>query len=189
MSTMTSLLMRHGMQRKKNRAELFGELVMREQNKWRSYAIRFGALESEADDVISESLTYLYSRPELDWTERLMCLTVKCRAKNCRRGRSNKRIGLIEDLMPSQQRFIIKDNEMGVDDRIEYEELYTQAVEDIRQSKEARYTELLTRVCADPQTSVVEVGRELGMLTNTASGVMRRIRLYLQEKEADYAKA
>ena len=31
MSTMmTSLLMRHGMQRKKNRAELFGELVMSE---------------------------------------------------------------------------------------------------------------------------------------------------------------
>jgi len=181
--------MRHGMQRKKNRAELFGELVMREQCKWRSYAIKFGALESEADDVISDSLTYLYSRPELEWSERLMCLTIKCRAKNCKRRRSNKRIGLIEDLMPSTQRFIIKDHEMGVDDRMEYEELYAQAVEDVRQSKEARYIDLLTGVCADPQLSVVEMGRELGMLTNTASGVMRRIRLYLKEKEADYAKA
>lgn len=186
---MKSLLTRHGMQRKKNRAELFGELVMRDLTKWRRYAIRFGALESEADDVISDSLIYLLSRPELDWAESLMCLSIKCRAKNCTRARSNTPIGKIEDLVPAQQHCISEDEVMLVDERMEYEELYAQAVEDISQSKEARYTELLTRVCDDPQASVVEVGRELGMLTNTASGVMRRIRLYLQEKEADYAKA
>jgi len=186
---MTSLLMRHGMQRKKDRAELFGELVMREQVKWRSYAIRFGALESDADDVISDSLAYLLSRPELDWTESLMCLAIKCRAKNSTRARSNKRIGLIEDLMPSHQRFILRDEEMLVDELMEYEELYAQAVEDVRQSKGSRYAEFLIRVCSDPQTSIVKKGVEMGMLENTASGVMWRIKRYLKEKEADYAKA
>ena len=33
--------------------------------------------------------------------------------------------------MPSHQRFITKDHEMGVDDRMEYEELYAQAIEDV----------------------------------------------------------
>jgi hypothetical protein len=186
---MTSLLMRHGMQRKKDRAELFGELVMREQVKWRSYAIRFGALESDADDVISDSLAYLLSRPELDWTESLMCLAIKCRAKNSTRARSNKRIGLIEDLMPSRQRFILEDEEMLVDELMEYEELYAQAVEDVSQSREARYTELLTAVCNNPQRSVVKIAGDFGLSEHTAAGALRRIRLYLQEKEADYAKA
>jgi hypothetical protein len=181
--------MRHGMQRKKNRAELFGELVMREQGKWRSHAIKFGALESEADDVISDSLAYLYSRPELEWTERLMSVTIKCRAKNRRRSRPTNPIGLIEDLTSSHQHYIIKDHEMGVDDRMEYEELYAQAVEDVRQSKGARYAEFLIRVCSDPQTPIVKKGVEMGMLENTASGVMWRIKRYLKEKEADYGKA
>jgi hypothetical protein len=177
------------MQRKKDRAELFGELVMRERVKWRSYAIRFGALESEADDVISDSLAYLLSRPELDWTEMLMCLAIKGRAKNCTRARSGKRIGLIEDLMPSHQRFILEDEEILVDELMEYEELYAQAVEDVSRSREARYTELLTTVCNNPQRSVVNIAGDFGISENTAAGALRRIRLYLQEKEADYAKA
>ena len=176
------------MQRKKNRTELFGELVMSEMDKWRRYAVRFGALESEADDVISDSLTYLLSRPELDWTERLLCLTIKCRAKNCTRARSNKRIGLIEDLLPSEQRFILSDEEMLVDDRMEYGELYTQALEEIEQFEGGRYVELLREFCEDPEMTVCALAREMGISINTAAGAMRRMRLYLQ-REAEYAKA
>lgn len=175
------------MQRKKDRAELFGELVMRDLTKWRSYAIRFGALESEADDVISDSLTYLLSRPELDWAESLMCLAIKCRAKNCTRARSNKRIGLIEDLMPSQQRFIIKDHEMLVDERMEYDELYIQALEEVEQFDDGRDVELLRQVCENPDETVCSIGRNMGMNINTAAGAMRRIRLYLQ-RGSEYAK-
>lgn len=186
---MTSLLTRHGMQRKKDRAELFGELVMSERSKWRSYAIKFGAPESEADDVISDSLTYLLSRPELNWTESLMCLAIKCRAKNCARARSNKRIGFIEDFMPSQQRYLMKDDEMSITERMEYQELYAQAVEELSQSHEARYLSLLRAVCNNPQRSVVSVAKDFDMPHNTAASAMRRMRLYLQDKREDYAKA
>jgi hypothetical protein len=177
------------MQRKKNRAEQFGELAMSELYKWRCYAIKYGALEAEADDVVSDSLTYLYSRPELDWSEKLLCLTIKCRAKNCVRARGNTPIGKIEDLMPHGGHAYFSDNEMSISDRIEHEELYCQALEEIEQFEEGRYVDLLRDFCENPGSTVVGVGRNMGILNNTSSGAMRRMRLYLQTKEAEYAKA
>ena len=184
---MRSLLTRHGTP--KTKLEAFAELILGNREKWRLHAMRCGALESEADDVVSDSLTYLCSRPELDLTERLMSVTVRGRAINCRRARGNTRIGHLEDLSVTNRRSFTIDNEMLFSDRLELIELYEQALTDIEErSAEYRYAELLRTFCSDPTISVVQVGRDLGILPNTAAGAMRRMRMYLQRK-AEYAKA
>ena len=81
------------------------------------------------------------------------------------------------------------DNEMSISDRIEHEELYCQALEEIEQFEDGRYVDLLRDFCENPCSTVVGVGRNMGILNNTSSGAMRRMRLYLQTKEAEYAKA
>lgn len=184
---MRSLLTRHGTP--KTKLEAFGELILGNREKWRLHAMRCGALESEADDVVSDSLTYLCSRPELNLTERMMSVTVKCRAKNCARARGNTPIGSVEDLSITQKRRSAIDDDMLVSDRMELIELYEQALADIEErSAEYRYAELLRAVCDNPTTPIMQVGKDLGILPNTAAGAMRRMRLYLQ-REAEYAKA
>jgi len=184
---MRSLLTRRGTP--KTKIEAFGELILGNREKWRLHAMRCGALESEADDVVSDSLTYLCSRPHFDLTERLMSVTVRSRAKNCTRARGNTPIGSVEDLSITQKRWSAIDGDMLVSDRLELIELYEQALTDIEErSAEYRYAELLRTFCSDPTISVVQVGRDLGILPNTAAGAMRRMRLYLQ-RENEYAKA
>jgi len=89
----------------------------------------------------------------------------------------------------TKKRWSTIDQEMLVSDRLELIELYEQALTDIeKRSAEYRYAELLRAYCSDPTISVVQVGRDLGILPDTAAGAMRRMRLYLQ-REAEYAKA
>ena len=181
--TMTkSLLTRHGTP--KSKLEAFGELILGNRQKWRSIAIQNGALVSEVDDVISESLMYLISKPDLELTERLMHVTVKCRAKNRRRARGSSPIGMIDDLMLSHQRKLIIDEMMSVDDEIELEEALQNGINDVRENLLPYYADLLVEVCNNPDMAVVNVGATMGILPNTTSGIMRKIKQYLRSREA-----